>query len=351
MTEKTTGGNAGGKDAVAQTTLSGSGSIARAVIDAGVRVAASYPGGPVTAMVEKLIELAPAGDLYVEWSNCEKVAFEVALGCSLGGRRAVIAAKHVGINHILDPLMTVNLTGSGAGLVILAGDDPGSYGSQNEQDSRILGAFAEIPILEPATPELGYRMTRQAFRLSEAWRLPVMVRFVADYTADAAAAVAREPRAAVTRAEFSRKVRWSALPALVVDDHAALHQKLKQIAEAFDQPPYRDFNSSDDGGARGIIAAGNMVARLRHYAGSIAIAPDGRRLAVTGPKGDAVLLFEGAAVAAAGRLDLPVAAGVATVGAGFVVTRQGGLTWIAADGGATAAPASDLTWDNHLVAV
>ena len=194
MTDRPSAGSRIGENGDMQTTLSGSESIARAVIDAGARVATSYPGGPITTIVEKLIELAASSDLYVEWSNCEKVAFEVALGCSLAGRRSVIAAKHVGINHILDPLMTVNLTGSGAGLVILAGDDPGSYGSQNEQDSRILGAFAEIPILEPATPEQGYRMTRQAFRLSEACRLPVMVRFVADYTADTAP-VAPEPRA------------------------------------------------------------------------------------------------------------------------------------------------------------
>jgi indolepyruvate ferredoxin oxidoreductase alpha subunit len=235
------------------------------VIDAGARVATSYPGGPITQIVEKMIEFAAAGDFYVEWSNCEKVAFEVALGCSLAGRRSVIAAKHVGINHILDPLMTVNLTGSGAGLVILAGDDPGSYGSQNEQDSRLLGAFAEIPVLEPATPEQGYRMTRQAFRLSEACRLPVMVRFVADYTADTAP-VATEPRASSNRAEFSRELRWSALPALVVDDHAALHEKLKRITKLFDQPAYRAFNHCDADGPKGIIAAGHMAVRLRLYA-------------------------------------------------------------------------------------
>jgi indolepyruvate ferredoxin oxidoreductase alpha subunit len=235
------------------------------VVDAGTAVAASYPGGPVTKIVEKLIDLSASCDLYVEWSNCEKVAFEVALGCSLAGWRSAIAAKHVGINHILDPLMTVNLTGCGGGLVILAGAGPGSYGSQHEQDSRLLGAFAEIPILEPATPDQGYRMTRQAFRLSEAYRLPVMVRFVADYTVDTAS-VAPEPPSRATRAEFNRKMRWQALPALVVDDHAELHRKLKRICKSFDQPPYQSFNSSDGGGRTGIIAAGHMAARLRQYA-------------------------------------------------------------------------------------
>ncbi|MGD2015018.1 MAG: thiamine pyrophosphate-dependent enzyme [Desulfobacterales bacterium] len=246
-------------------TLSGSESIARSVVDAGAAVAASYPGGPVTKIVEKLIDLSKFCDLYVEWSNCEKVAFEVALGCSLAGRRSVIAAKHVGINHILDPLMTVNLTGCGGGMVILAGDDPGSYGSQNEQDSRLLGAFAEIPILEPATPDQGYRMTRQAFRLSEAYRLPVMVRFVADYMAESASVITETP-SRVPRAEFNRKMRWQALPARVVDDHVALHEKLKQIGQSFDQPPYQSLNQCDGGGRTGIIAAGHMAARLRQHA-------------------------------------------------------------------------------------
>jgi indolepyruvate ferredoxin oxidoreductase alpha subunit len=257
------------KGGLGRRSLRGSKSIARAVVDAGVKVASAYPGGPVTSVVEKLIEMASSGDLYVEWSNCEKVAFEVALGCSLAGRRSVIAAKHVGINHILDPLMTANLTGIGAGMVILAGDDPGSYGSQNEQDSRLLGAFAEIPILEPATPEQGYRMTRQAFRLSEFQRLPVMIRFVADYTA-ATGAVELEPKASPTRAVFDRTVRRSALPALVVADHAALHEKLRYIAKSFEQPPYQTFNRTSGSGRQGIIAGGRLAARVRACSSNIA---------------------------------------------------------------------------------
>jgi indolepyruvate ferredoxin oxidoreductase alpha subunit len=67
------------------------------------------------------------------------------------------------------------------------------------------------------------------------------------------------------RAEFKREMRWQALPALVVDDHAALHKKLKQICESFNRPPYQFFNHSDGGGRTGIIAAGHMAARLRPY--------------------------------------------------------------------------------------
>jgi indolepyruvate ferredoxin oxidoreductase alpha subunit len=56
-------------------TLSGSESIARAVTDAGVKLVTSYPGGPVTGIIGTLIDCGVSSDLYVEWSNCEKVAF------------------------------------------------------------------------------------------------------------------------------------------------------------------------------------------------------------------------------------------------------------------------------------
>jgi indolepyruvate ferredoxin oxidoreductase alpha subunit len=61
-------------------------------------------------------------------------------------------------------------------------------------------------------------------------------------------------------------MRWQALPALVVDDHVALHNKLKRISKSFDQPPYQSFNHRSGGGGTGIIAAGHMAARLRQYA-------------------------------------------------------------------------------------
>jgi len=86
MTDNQSVKNPVGKSGIRPSSLFGSESISRAVFDAGARVAASYPGGPVTAVVDKLIDLAAFSDLYVEWSNCEQVAFEVALGCSLACR-------------------------------------------------------------------------------------------------------------------------------------------------------------------------------------------------------------------------------------------------------------------------
>src|ERR1700690_1672117 len=126
---------------------SGNEAVGRAAWEAGVRVAAAYPGTPSTEIIESLSHYP---DVYTEWSLNEKVALEVALGASMTGRRTLAAMKHVGANVASDTLMTMALTGVVAGLVLAVADDVGCGSSQNEQDSRYWGRFSHLPILEPA---------------------------------------------------------------------------------------------------------------------------------------------------------------------------------------------------------
>ncbi|MDR1848924.1 MAG: indolepyruvate ferredoxin oxidoreductase, partial [Zoogloeaceae bacterium] len=153
--------------------MSGNEAIARAVWDAGARVAAAYPGTPSTEILEYI---AYYPDLYAEWSVNEKVSLEVAIGASLAGARGFCAMKHVGLNVASDALMTLTLTGVVGGLVIAVADDVGFSSSQNEQDSRFWGRFAHLPILEPADSQEAYEMTRIAFDLSERFSVPVILR-------------------------------------------------------------------------------------------------------------------------------------------------------------------------------
>lgn len=153
--------------------LSGNEAVARAVWEAGCKVAAAYPGTPSTEILE---ELSRYPDLYTEWSVNEKVSLEVALGASMVGARAFCAMKHVGMNVASDALMTVTVTGTEGGLVIAVADDVGMSSSQNEQDSRYWGRFAHLPVLEPADAQEAYEMARTAFELSERHRCPVILR-------------------------------------------------------------------------------------------------------------------------------------------------------------------------------
>lgn len=153
--------------------MSGNDAVARAVWEAGVRVAAAYPGTPATEMLE-VISTYP--DLYAEWSVNEKVSLEVAFGAAMAGSRSFCAMKHVGMNVASDALMTMTLTGVSGGLVIAIADDVGLSSSQNEQDSRYWGRFAHVPVLEPADSQEAYDFTLAAFELSERFQTPVILR-------------------------------------------------------------------------------------------------------------------------------------------------------------------------------
>jgi indolepyruvate ferredoxin oxidoreductase alpha subunit len=156
--------------------LNGDQAMAYGALSSGVKLVTSYPGSPSSGTVEALIELGKEHNLYVEWSSNEKVAMEMGIGASIAGRRALVCSKSVGLNVMIDPLMALNLTPVNGGLVILLGDDPGGYGSQNDQDSRPLAASVEMPMMEPEGPAEAYAMMREAFALSEKFQTAVIIR-------------------------------------------------------------------------------------------------------------------------------------------------------------------------------
>jgi indolepyruvate ferredoxin oxidoreductase alpha subunit len=153
--------------------LLGNEAIARGVYEAGTAVASAYPGTPSTEITETL---ATYDGIYCEWAPNEKVAMEVAIGASIGGARAVCAMKHVGLNVASDPLFTASYTGVNGGLVVFVADDPGMHSSQNEQDTRIIARGAKVPVLEPSDSSECKNFTKEAFKISEEFDTPVIVR-------------------------------------------------------------------------------------------------------------------------------------------------------------------------------
>ncbi len=153
--------------------LSGNEAIARGAWEAGVKVAAAYPGTPSTEIVETLSKYP---EVYSEWSVNEKVALEVALGAAISGSRALYASKHVGLNVAADPLFSAAYTGVRAGLVVVTADDPGMHSSQNEQDNRFYALSAKLPLLVPSDSQEAKDMTKLAFKISEDYDIPVLLR-------------------------------------------------------------------------------------------------------------------------------------------------------------------------------
>jgi indolepyruvate ferredoxin oxidoreductase alpha subunit len=154
--------------------MQGNAAIARGAWEAGVKVAAAYPGTPSSEILKEIADTYP--EIYAEWSPNEMVASQVASGAAVSGARAMAAMKHVGMNVAADVLMTIAYTGIKGGLVFLIADDPFAHSSQNEQDSRNWARFAKIPLLEPGDAQECYDFTKIAFDISEQFDTPVILK-------------------------------------------------------------------------------------------------------------------------------------------------------------------------------
>ncbi|MBN2485892.1 MAG: indolepyruvate ferredoxin oxidoreductase [Bacteroidales bacterium] len=158
--------------------LLGAEAIALGAIDAGISGVYAYPGTPSTEITEFIQNsvVAKKSAIRSTWSANEKTAYEAALGMSYAGKRSLVCMKHVGLNVAADAYINSAITGVNGGLVVVVADDPSMHSSQNEQDSRVYGKFAFIPVIEPSNQQEAYDAVHYAFELSEKTKLPVMLR-------------------------------------------------------------------------------------------------------------------------------------------------------------------------------
>ena len=158
--------------------LLGNEAIARGLIENGCSAAASYPGTPASEILTSLVRFKNEDqeNIYVEWSINEKSAFEIALSNSYLGKRSAAIMKHVGLNVASDSLISASYSGIEGGFIIVSADDPGPHSSQSEQDSRLLAMLAKIPVFDPSSPKEAKEMIGEAFKLSERYKIPVMLR-------------------------------------------------------------------------------------------------------------------------------------------------------------------------------
>lgn len=214
--------------------LSGNEAVARGAYEAGVRVACSYPGTPSTEILEYIAQFP---EVDAQWSVNEKVAFEVALASAIGGLRSLYASKHVGVNVAMDPLMTSAYVGVNAGFVVVTCDDPGIHSSQNEQDNRLIARVAKIPLLEPSSPAEAKEFVKTAFRISERFDTPVMVRLTTRI-AHTRENVKISTRREVPRKEFKVNVaKYVMVPRNAYHRHIELEKRLVKLKAYAEKSP------------------------------------------------------------------------------------------------------------------
>jgi indolepyruvate ferredoxin oxidoreductase alpha subunit len=204
--------------------------VARALVEAGARFVAGHPGSPSSEIVDELIR---CGETHAEWAVNEAVALQMAAAASYSGARSAAVMKHNGVAVALDFLESLAYTGSRAGLLLVACDDPQGLMSGTRGDSRNYARLAKIPCIEPGFHADIDSAVAEGFQLSERVRLPVMLRLVTGLChSHAPFARARARLEAGRPLRFDPETRILDFPPLVPALRHQLHTRTQE-AESF----------------------------------------------------------------------------------------------------------------------
>ena len=240
----------------------GNEAIARGLYEAGVKLVSSYPGTPSTEITEFA---AKYDEIYCEWAPNEKVATEVAFGASLRGIRSACAMKHVGLNVAADPLFTLSYTGVTGGMELFVADDPAMHSSQNEQDSRHYAIAAKVPMLEPADSAEAKDFVKEAYRISEEYDTPVIIR-MCTRIAHSQSSVELCEREEIPLAPYEKNPqKYIMAPANAIRRHPFVEERTKKLTALGETSPLNRVEKSS--GETGIICSGTCYNYVKEVFG------------------------------------------------------------------------------------
>ncbi|MGI6394662.1 MAG: thiamine pyrophosphate-dependent enzyme [bacterium] len=237
--------------------LMGDEAIAQGAMDAGISGFYAYPGTPSTEIMEyaQKSKFAAEKNIHRTWSANEKTAMESALGMSYAGKRTMATMKHVGLNVAMDPFVNSGITGANGGCIVVVADDPGMHSSQDEQDSRILGKFALVPVLEPANQQEAYDMVFYGYELSEKYKVPVMMRVATRLAHSRAGVEIREPMSEKELKLPEDKRQFVLLPAIARRRYKMLLENQKNFLAESENSGWNKYIDGHDK-SKGVIACG-----------------------------------------------------------------------------------------------
>ena len=236
--------------------LSGNEAIARGAYEAGIQIAAGYPGTPSSEILENMTQYK---EIYSEWSVNEKVAMDMAAGVAYSGRRALVTTKQVGVNVLSDSLFYTVYTGLEAGLVVVTADDPGMFSSQNEQDNRHYAKLGKIPLLEPADSQEAKDFVVKGIEISEKFDTPVLVRTTMRTShSKSAVTLGERPKDKGEVGPFPRNMeKYNCMCLYAKKRHPIIEQRLLDLAAYAETFPWNRIEWGDR--ELGIISSGVVL--------------------------------------------------------------------------------------------
>lgn len=238
--------------------LLGNEAAVRGALEAGVGVAASYPGTPSSEIGDVIAAIAKGVGMYFEYAANEKIAMEVAAAAAVSGVRSFTFMKHVGLNVASDSFMTTAYVGTRGGFVVLTADDPSTHSSQNEQDNRYYARLANVPMIEPSNPQETKDFMAAAYDLSEQLSLPVLFRTVTRVAHMRGNVTFGDRRTIVRKGMFDKDpARFVPVPANSSRMHVNLLGKLAEAQQLSEASFMNHVVQVGTGGRIGIVTAGS----------------------------------------------------------------------------------------------
>jgi len=161
--------------------LTGAEAVGISAIESGLQVYLAYPMTPATSMLTFLAQHQEKYNYFVYTPESEVAVINNALGVSFTGAVTMIGTAGGGFD-----LMTEALSMSGMAeipLVIYLAQRPGpstgvpTYSMQTDINAAIYGGHGEFPrvVVSPGDIEDCYRLTKEAFYLSEKYKAPSII--------------------------------------------------------------------------------------------------------------------------------------------------------------------------------
>lgn len=227
----------------------------RGVLECGLSLAATYPGTPSSEIGDILYKIAKDANVYFEFSSNEKVAVEVASAAASTGLRTFSFMKHVGVNVAADSLMSSAYIGVEGSFLLLVADDPSTFSSQNEQDTRHFARQANIPLFEPSNPQEIKDFIHYAYGISEEYNLPVIIRTTTRVSHMRGVVTTDEyKKNEVNYGEFKNEGLHVPVPEAARVMHKNLVEKINNLREVSNSSPLNKI--IDNGADIGIITSG-----------------------------------------------------------------------------------------------
>ncbi|MCI0515409.1 hypothetical protein L0128_19520 [candidate division KSB1 bacterium] len=232
--------------------------LALGALEANAGLVIGCPDIPGAKAIEYIQLKAYIHPIEVQWISNGAFALEEAVGASMVGVRTLIGIDYLGLGEgvaALGPLLAHYVHG---GLVILLGAS-----RENSAPAEPTSTFMlkKLPMLEPASPTEGQEMILQAFRLSEQFELPIILRINPDYCrlTENISAPGLPLANDLQSGNIEELFKQHPDPGWMHNNLVEITRHLSELGQLFELSP---FNRIEGDGKVGIVAVGQTYQKL-----------------------------------------------------------------------------------------